>query len=97
LVLLGISATTGLAAVSLNSDKDKESRTGGFFADIFNDGDGPKVHRIQAIAWTVLLGVIFVWNVFWNFTFVNFDTKLLLLMGVVSGMYLGFKWKEPAK
>ncbi|TPM17585.1 hypothetical protein [Mesorhizobium sp. B2-3-5] len=98
LVLLGINATSGLAAISLNDESDKTSVSKSFFQDILNDGDGPALHRIQAVAWTAILGIIFIWNVFWNFAFINFDTNLLLLIGVAQGMYLGFKWKEaPAK
>jgi hypothetical protein len=38
------------------------------------------------------------WNVLWSFTFVNFDTNLLLLIGVAQSMYLGFKTQEaPGK
>jgi len=44
--------------------------------------------------WTSIMAAIFAWNVVWNFVFVNFDTNLLLLMGLVSGTYLGFKPKE---
>jgi hypothetical protein len=98
LVLLGINAATGLTAVSLNDESDTTSTSKSFFEDILNDGNGPTLHRIQAVAWTCILGTIFVWNVFWNFTFVDFDTNLLLLIGVAQSMYLGFKWREaPAK
>ncbi|WP_189510386.1 MULTISPECIES: hypothetical protein [unclassified Mesorhizobium] len=98
LVLLGISATSGLAAISLNGDSDKDSVSKSFFLDILSDGDGPALHRIQAVAWTCILGILFTWNVVWNFTFIDFDTNLLLLIGVAQGMYLGFKWQEaPAK
>jgi len=96
LVLLGINATSGLAAINLNDDSDKTSISKSFFQDILNDGDGPALHRIQAVAWTSILGLIFVWNVFWNFAFTEFDTNLLLLVGVAQGMYLGFKWKEAS-
>ncbi|MBZ9683347.1 hypothetical protein LB531_22080 [Mesorhizobium sp. CO1-1-2] len=95
LVLLGINATSGLAAISLDDDGDKTSTSNSFFLDILNDGNGPALHRIQALAWTCILGILFVWNVVWNFTFINFDTNLLLLVGVAQSMYLGFKWKEP--
>ncbi|MGO8125454.1 hypothetical protein ACC728_30985 [Rhizobium ruizarguesonis] len=94
LVLLGINATTGLVSIRMNDEKDKQSTSRSFLADIINDGEGPTLHRIQVVAWTLVLGIIFVWNVFWNFNFVNFDTNLLLLLGVAQSMYLGFKWQE---
>lgn len=96
LVLLGINAATGLVSIRMNDDKDLHSTSHSFLADIINDGEGPTLHRIQVVAWTVVLGIIFVWNVFWNFNFVNFDTNLLLLIGVAQSMYLGFKWQEAA-
>ncbi|MGO7486719.1 hypothetical protein ACCT28_36885 [Rhizobium ruizarguesonis] len=94
LVLLGINATTGLVSIRMNDERDKQSTSRSFLADIINDGEGPTLHRIQVVAWTLVLGIIFVWNVFWNFNFVNFDTNLLLLLGVAQSMYLGFKWQE---
>jgi len=94
LVLLGINATTGLFSIRMNDEKDKQSTSRSFLSDIISDGEGPTLHRIQVVAWTLVLGMIFVWNVFWNFNFVNFDTNLLLLVGVAQSMYLGFKWQE---
>ncbi|MER9758448.1 hypothetical protein [Mesorhizobium sp. M0138] len=96
LVLLGISGVTGLASVTLNDSTDGETRTSSFLADILNDGDGPKLYRIQAVAWTLILGVIFMWNVFWNFRFVEFDPNLLLMVGIAQSLYLGFKPKEKS-
>ena len=69
-------------------------KTTWFWADLVSDSTGPKLHRIQMIAWTFILAIIFTWNVFWNFVFVEFDTNLLLLMGIASGTYLGFKPQE---
>lgn len=103
LVLLGINGATGLAAIvidnppgsgsasSVTSDKSR-----GFFQDIMSDKDGPKLQRIQVLVWTLILAIIFIWNVFWNFVFVDFDTNLLLLMGIANAMYLGFKTQEKS-
>lgn len=96
LVLLGINAATGLASIKMNDDKDMHSTSKSFLTDIISDGEGPTLHRVQVVAWTIVLGIIFVWNVFWNFNFVNFDTNLLLLVGVAQSMYLGFKWQEAS-
>ena len=99
LVLLGINGATGLAAVALD-----QPATGGappvpaesksFLRDLTCDGDGPKLQRIQVVIWTCILAVIFFWNTVWNFVFVDFDTNLLLLMGIANSMYLGFKPRE---
>jgi hypothetical protein len=97
LVLLGINGATGLAAIQLNKQANPPVNTQtsqSFFADILNDEDAPKLQRIQVLAWTVILAVIFVWNVVANFYFVAFDTNLLLLMGIANTMYVGFKHTE---
>jgi hypothetical protein len=96
LVLLGINGATGLAAIQLNNPAQATSTTRSFFADILNDGDGPKLQRIQVLAWTVILAIIFIWNAVANFVFVAFDTNLLLLMGIANTMYLGFKPMEKS-
>jgi len=94
LVLLGINGATGLAAIQLNKQPAAAANTWtskSFFEDLLYDGDGPQLQRIQVLAWTVILAVIFVWNVVANFYFVAFDTNLLLLMGIANTMYVGFK------
>lgn len=97
--LLGINGMTGFAAIMI--DKAGEAappvRTSrGFVNDLICDNEGAKLQRIQVIVWTCILAIIFAWTVVWNFAFVNFDTNLLLLMGVASGTYLGFKTQEKA-
>jgi hypothetical protein len=100
IALLGISATTGVAAVMVDRSPDKAGAvavplaTRNFWSDILGDADGAALHRIQLIAWTVLLGGIFVWTVIWSFAFPDFDTNLLLLAGLAGGTYLGFKFQE---
>ena len=101
LVLLGINGVTGLAAIIIDKPNPAANppparTTQGFLEDLVCDNEGAKLQRIQMIVWTSILGVIFVWNVFWNFVFVDFDTNLLLLMGIASSTYLGFKTQEKA-
>jgi hypothetical protein len=104
LVLLGINSLTGLTALVLDKDEPDRPRSKaisvGFWNDLGSDGEGIKLQRIQMIAWTCILAVIFLWNVIANFIFVEFDPYLLLLMGIVNSTYLGFKSQEekiPAK
>jgi hypothetical protein len=114
LVLLGISGTTALAAVTIDgvsnvgqaaAPVDPAAQPPDFFAkvralvrkflrDILYDGDSPAVHRLQMVIWTVLLGLVFVWQVYYSFRIPKFDSNLLILMGVSGGFYLGFKAKE---
>jgi hypothetical protein len=94
LVLLGINGATGLAAIATQDNTAPQAQSKSFFADITSDATGPQLHRIQVVVWTCVLAVIFAWNVVWNFAFVDFDTNLLLLMGIANAMYLGFKQAE---
>ena len=48
-------------------------------------------HRFQILAWTLVLGSVFVVKVFNERVMPTFDTNVLLLMGISSGAYLGFK------
>jgi len=105
IALLGISASTGVASRLIDSNSDPSSPPAGsgssaagskgFWTDLVDDGDGAALHRIQLIAWTVILGAVFAWTVVWTFGFPDFDTNLLLLVGIAGGTYLGFKFQEP--
>jgi hypothetical protein len=108
LVLLGINGATGLAAIVIDQPKTAAPaapgaaaaaappvRTSlGFIEDLICDAEGAKLQRLQMVIWTCVLAVIFVWNVVGNFVFADFDTNLLLLMGIASSTYLGFKMQE---
>lgn len=97
IALLGISATTGVAAQMVGKDDTppaKPPESDGFLRDIMTDPDGAALHRIQLVAWTIVLGGIFVWTVIWTFSFPDFDPNLLLLAGIAGGTYLGFKFQE---
>ncbi len=53
--------------------------------------------RIQMFAWTLILGIIFIWSVVYKLSFPVFDTDLLVLIGFVNANYLGFKFPENNK
>jgi len=107
--LLGISATTGLAAVFVDKQKTSGSpeaqaaaaaspaSSQGLWADILSDGDGISFHRFQITVWTMVLGAVFVWSVYRDITMPEFDASLLTLMGISSGTYIGFKFPEKLK
>ncbi|MDR9777409.1 hypothetical protein RJJ65_33195 [Rhizobium hidalgonense] len=95
--LLGISGATGLGSVLINAGTTEGRTSRGFVSDVLSVDGAPQLQRIQAIAWTLILGALFVWTVARNFRLPVFDTTLLLLMGLVSGLYLGFKAQEEAK
>ncbi|HEX4630735.1 MAG TPA: hypothetical protein VH188_07190 [Chthoniobacterales bacterium] len=54
-------------------------------------------HRFQMLAWTLVLGAVFVAKVFTERAMPQFDSNLLLLMGISSGAYIGFKMANPNK
>lgn len=102
LILLGISGTTGLASLYVPPPDGKTARTytasTGFFADLLtSDLNGVptvQLHRLQMVIWTLILGVVFVWEVYSAFRMPKFDTNLLIMMGISGSLYLGFKFKE---
>lgn len=97
LVLLGISATTGLAAVTIDATAPggaSQGKSRSFLEDVLYEADSPTIHRLQIFVWTIILGIVLLWEVYARFGFPDFDTNLLVMMGISGGFYLGFKAKE---
>jgi len=69
----------------------------GFLLDILRDETGISFHRFQMMAWTIILGLVFVSSVWRNFTMPDFSATLLGLMGISSGTYVGFKLSSSPK
>ena len=65
-----------------------------FLLDVLSDGNGVNFHRFQAVAWTVVLGIIFAAHVYRDLAMPQFDETLLGLMGISSGTYLSLKIPE---
>jgi hypothetical protein len=91
--LLGISGATALTVRAIDSSPSAKG-TRGFFADILSDDQGPQLQRVQVAIWTLVLGTIYVWNVLDSLVLTEFDSNLLILVGIASGIYAGFKFKE---
>jgi hypothetical protein len=45
--------------------------------------------------WSVVLGLIFIWNVYLVLAMPQFSETLLALMGISAGTYVGGKNVEP--
>jgi hypothetical protein len=76
-------------------EKVKPFMTQGWFKDITTDLNGPTVHRIQVLCWTIALGFIFLVGVYRDLTMPpDFSVTLLALMGISSAGYIGFKYPE---
>ncbi len=83
--------------------KDREAffkpfgRIRSFFLDLLRERESVSFHRFQMLAWTLLLGLIFVFTVGADLSMPKFNSTLLLLLGISNGTYLGFKWPEAKK
>jgi hypothetical protein len=64
------------------------------FDDILTDADGISLHRFQAAVWTVVLGLIFLVQVYRNLAMPEFDANMLAVLGISSGAYVWFKVGE---
>jgi hypothetical protein len=94
-VLMGISAGTGLGGVTIDSNREKPPRRSqGFLRDILSDAYGISFHRFQIFAWTLVMVAVFLRQVTAYMEMPEFDSSLLILMGISSGTYLGFKVSE---
>ena len=110
--LMGISAGTFLGAQMIGAGKQAQNGEGsakaeevpeepaksrGFLMDVLSDSSGIAFHRFQIFAWTLVLGVIFVSEVWSRLSMPEFDATLLGLMGISSGTYVGLKFPEKPK
>ncbi|MEA2539941.1 MAG: hypothetical protein QOH35_1307 [Acidobacteriaceae bacterium] len=87
-----IEVNSGLAALP-----SPVGKSDGFFLDILRDETGISFHRFQMMAWTIILGLVFVSSVWRDFTMPDFSVTLLGLMGISSGTYVGFKLSSSPK
>ncbi|HWR01437.1 MAG TPA: hypothetical protein VN371_06200 [Chlorobaculum sp.] len=77
------------------SIKLEEWKSKGFLYDILSDEYGIALSRFQIFVWTIIMVLIFVYYVVTEKTVPDFtDSNLLLLMGISSGSYAGYKLKE---
>jgi hypothetical protein len=68
--------------------------TVGWYRDLTTDINGPALHRLQVFVWTLAIGVLFVIEIYRNLSLPTFSDTLLVLMGITSAGYLGFKYPE---
>lgn len=62
--------------------------------DILSDGQGVSFHRFQMAVWSVVLGLVFVYEVITRLAMPEFSATLLGLMDLSAGTFLGFKIPE---
>jgi hypothetical protein len=75
-------------------DKVRPFVTQGWFKDMTTDLNGTAIHRLQVFCWTLVLGVVFLIEVYRGLSMPEFSGNLLALMAVSSAGYVGFKFPE---
>jgi len=76
------------------SREQAQHKTNGFFFDIVSDENGVAIHRFQMAAWTLALGILFLFDLTRNLSMPEFSAALLGLMGISAGTYAGLKTAE---
>jgi len=99
-ILLGIGAGTVLGSAAVDANKKAAGtapmtgKSNGYFDDILSDANGISFHRFQMAAWTIVVGIIFVLEVYRNLAMPIFNSTLMGLLGLSAGTYLGLKIPE---
>lgn len=73
-----------------------KTRTQGLWADLSRDADandsGAGLHRVQAMAFTLMMGAAFAISVVVGLAMPHFPETALALMGISGSLYVGFKF-----
>jgi len=93
-VVASQAVTVQQQAVAQLNDRTLADYNENFLTDILSDENGVSFHRFQIVAWSLVLGVIFVASVVQTLGMPAFGNTLLGLMGISGGTYLGFKFPE---
>ena len=109
LVILGISVTTTAAGKVIENEHKKtdaelltltsqlslvKEKSEGFLKDILSDNSSINIHRFQNVLFNLAFGTIFIQKAFSSHVLPEFDSNMLLLMGISSGTYAGLKITE---
>jgi FtsH-binding integral membrane protein len=66
----------------------------GVMYDLLAENNKISFHRFQIFVWTLILGIMFVVNVYSELAMPQFSVTLLGLLGISAGTYVGFKLPE---
>lgn len=99
LELLGISAgTAGLSGLlgqpAANALAPPPTPSRGWWLDMLTDDQGVSIHRLQQVAFTLLLGYLFIRTVYKTVALPEWNENEILLLGISSATYLGLKSQE---
>lgn len=82
------------AVISKADEVLTTGESNGFLTDLLSDESGVSLHRLQILVWTLVLSVLFVWEVYSELQMPTFSATLLALMGLSSATYVGIKNTE---
>ena len=66
----------------------------GVMSSILAENNLISFHRFQIFVWTLILGIMFVANVYNELAMPEFSATLLGLLGISAGYYIAFKLPE---
>jgi hypothetical protein len=90
--LLGIGSLTYVTAASLDASKSLNfGESEGFWKDILSYPQGLTLSRVQLLVFNLLFGILFMIYVLQHVRMPELDSNILLLLGLSSGTYAGFK------
>jgi hypothetical protein len=85
-------AEAELAALDAETPDAPPSRR--FLRDILNDDGEPSLARFQHVAWTLILGAVYLNAAYQTLTLPTLEPVLLVLLGISGATYIGFKAAE---
>ena len=97
LLLLGIAGGTYSAQIVVPGVEDDAPPTTpkrGFLGDLVSDANGPVLHRVQLVVWSIALGIAFLYLSVSEVHMPELDPTLLGLMGLSAAGYLSGKTRE---
>jgi hypothetical protein len=72
-----------------------EQQSQNFIRDVLTNPNGEvNLHRYQMFIWTIVLGLVFIYEVLTTFKMPEFDATLLALQGLSSGTFVALKAQE---
>lgn len=102
LILMGISVGTTSAGNIIDTSeasqpgvrRHQDSASDGWLLDIISDRNGVSMHRVQAVIFNLVYGIIFVKTVLLSTSMPDFSEQELILLGISSGTYIAVKANE---
>lgn len=99
LALLGIAGGTYSSVRVMTQRGEKQSskhRSRGLLWDIVSEDGQPALHRVQMVAWSLAIGVGYVYGTIVALELPEVDPTLLMLIGISAAGYVGLRRTEDA-